>query len=277
MPPCASSKRPSCRATAPVKAPFSWPNSSLSASDSVSAAQLSATKGPAARRDLRWMRAATSSLPVPDLAEQQHGRVGRRCAVGEREHRELIRIAGQELLVGRRRPGRAPLEQSGDEPAQRGRALERFRQVVGGAETHRLDGVRDRPERGHHHHGGRRRRRAQPPRELEPVEPGQALVDERDGHPLARGERERLLGVRRFEQAMSVGPQDVDDQLAEVAVVVDDQDRRAHATPSARSSRRTASEPPPARERSASSPPLARASARAIGRPSPVPSARPVA
>jgi hypothetical protein len=37
-------------ATAPVKAPFSWPNSSLSMTDSGSAAQLTLMKGLPARR-----------------------------------------------------------------------------------------------------------------------------------------------------------------------------------------------------------------------------------
>ena len=52
--------------TAPVNAPFSWPNSSLSSSVSGIAAQLTATNGPVARGELRRGCArATSSLPVP--------------------------------------------------------------------------------------------------------------------------------------------------------------------------------------------------------------------
>jgi hypothetical protein len=51
---------------APVKAPFWWPNSSLSISDSGSAAQLMAMKRPLSRRGLRlWIACATSSLPTP--------------------------------------------------------------------------------------------------------------------------------------------------------------------------------------------------------------------
>ena len=53
------------RATAPVKAPRSCPNSSLSSSVSVIAAQLIATNGFDARALLSWMARATSSLPVP--------------------------------------------------------------------------------------------------------------------------------------------------------------------------------------------------------------------
>src|ERR1035441_3757170 len=50
---------------APVNEPFSSPNSSLSSSVSVSAAQLIATKGFAARPLCRCSARATSSLPVP--------------------------------------------------------------------------------------------------------------------------------------------------------------------------------------------------------------------
>ena len=48
VPPCADSNLPLRRAIAPVKAPFSWPNSSLSSSVSVRAAQFMATNGPSA-------------------------------------------------------------------------------------------------------------------------------------------------------------------------------------------------------------------------------------
>jgi hypothetical protein len=45
VPPSASSKKPAFRSWAPVKAPFSWPNSSLSMSVSGMAEQFTATKG----------------------------------------------------------------------------------------------------------------------------------------------------------------------------------------------------------------------------------------
>ena len=65
VPPLAASNRPTREAMAPLKAPFLWPNSSLSSSVSGSAPQLIDTKGRAARDDCRWMLRATSSLPVP--------------------------------------------------------------------------------------------------------------------------------------------------------------------------------------------------------------------
>ena len=65
MPPSASSNLPLRAASAPVKAPFSWPNSSLSISSSGIAAQFTSTNGPSARRLCAWIARATSSLPVP--------------------------------------------------------------------------------------------------------------------------------------------------------------------------------------------------------------------
>ena len=65
MPPSVSSKQPSRRSVAPVKAPRSWPNSSLSISVSGMAAQLMATNGLVRRFYSSWIVRATSSLPVP--------------------------------------------------------------------------------------------------------------------------------------------------------------------------------------------------------------------
>jgi len=56
---------PSERPAAPVKAPFSCPNSWLSASEGVSAAQLTGTNALFRRGPLRCSSRAQSSLPVP--------------------------------------------------------------------------------------------------------------------------------------------------------------------------------------------------------------------
>ncbi len=65
VPPEASSNKPCLRLSAPVNAPFSWPNSSLSSRDSGIAPTLTGTKGPCARLLRRCMSRATTSLPVP--------------------------------------------------------------------------------------------------------------------------------------------------------------------------------------------------------------------
>ena len=54
---------------APVKEPFSCPNSSLSSRCSGRAAQFTATKGAFSRPEWAWMKRANISLPVPDSPE----------------------------------------------------------------------------------------------------------------------------------------------------------------------------------------------------------------
>ena len=65
VPPLATSKSPTRCSSAPVNAPFAWPNSSLSMSVSGSAPQLIATNGMSARVLWSWIDRATNSLPVP--------------------------------------------------------------------------------------------------------------------------------------------------------------------------------------------------------------------
>ena len=65
VPPEASSNLPARASWASVKAPFSWPNSSLSSNVSVRAAQLTAMNGSLRRRLPKWIARATTSLPVP--------------------------------------------------------------------------------------------------------------------------------------------------------------------------------------------------------------------
>ena len=65
MPSCAASNSPCLKRSAPVNAPFSCPNSSLSKSVSVKAAQFTGMNGFRARGLLLWIARATSSFPVP--------------------------------------------------------------------------------------------------------------------------------------------------------------------------------------------------------------------
>ena len=65
VPPSACSKRPRRVVCAPVKAPRSWPKSSLSSRSFGIAAVLMATNGPCARGLCLCSARATSSLPVP--------------------------------------------------------------------------------------------------------------------------------------------------------------------------------------------------------------------
>jgi hypothetical protein len=63
---------------APVNAPFSWPNNSLSSRPVGIAAQFSLTSVLSLRRLRSWIARAKSSCPSAGFAEQQDCRVGGR-------------------------------------------------------------------------------------------------------------------------------------------------------------------------------------------------------
>ena len=65
MPLSANSNLPGFSLVAPVKAPRSWPKSSLSRSSLGSAAQLILTKGLPRRGERSWMVRAMPSFPTP--------------------------------------------------------------------------------------------------------------------------------------------------------------------------------------------------------------------
>ena len=118
MPPSASSNRPRLRAVAPVKAPRSWPNSSVSISSGGIAAQLTLTNGLSARALGAVDRARDQLLAGAALAGDQHARPRRRDLrdLGEqRRHRRAL-ADHLEALVGQRAQAldlarhRAPLE-----------------------------------------------------------------------------------------------------------------------------------------------------------------------
>lgn len=65
VPPLACSNTPRRVAMAPVNAPRSCPNSSLSSRFAGTAVQSNTTKGPSARSPCSWIASASTSLPVP--------------------------------------------------------------------------------------------------------------------------------------------------------------------------------------------------------------------
>ena len=77
---------------APVNAPFSWPNNSLSIRVSGKAAALIATKGPSPRGLHLWISRATNSFPVPLSPQINTGaEVGATCLMSEK----ICCIAGE--------------------------------------------------------------------------------------------------------------------------------------------------------------------------------------
>ncbi len=88
MPPAASSKRPLRSLIAPVNAPFSWPNSSLSSSVSGRAAQLTVTNGLRGAPAVVMDGARDQFLARAALAAQQH----RRVALGDVRDQVVYRL-----------------------------------------------------------------------------------------------------------------------------------------------------------------------------------------
>ena len=72
VPPSAASNRPFRRPSAPVKAPFSWPNSSDSIRVGESVEQLRVTNGPCHRLRQKVQPVGRQFLAGSPLAEQQH-------------------------------------------------------------------------------------------------------------------------------------------------------------------------------------------------------------
>ena len=108
VPPSAARKKPSPPDDAPVNAPFWWPNSSASSIVSGSAAQLIAMNGPSRRGELVVDRAGQHFLAGAGRAVDQHGDVGLRDALGEREQRQALGIGGgRHVGPGDQRAGEA--------------------------------------------------------------------------------------------------------------------------------------------------------------------------
>ena len=104
MPSWAASNRPSRARSAPVNAPRSWPNSSLSRSVSVKAAQLTATRGLEAAAAAAVNRAGYQFLAGPGLSSDENRRV-------------RWRDAGDLLAQARESPGSVPV--ISEEPSRR--------------------------------------------------------------------------------------------------------------------------------------------------------------
>ena len=86
-----------------------------------------------------------------------------------------------------------PREEARDEVDERARGRQRLRDVVGRAETDRVDRLRDRAVRRQDDDGRRRRPRPDAPHQLEPVDLRHLPVgqDEVEGAPVEEGERLR--------------------------------------------------------------------------------------
>ena len=153
MPPSAWTSLPVFGAKAPGKAPFSWPNSSLSMMFAAIALQSSDSSGPLARRLAAWIARATVSLPVPGFADDQDRQAVARRLGGDRERgaefgrgadQLLERERRRELLGnGRKLAGGAAAVGIGGKRLEQPLGRDRADEEIGSAGAHRLDRERD--------------------------------------------------------------------------------------------------------------------------------------
>ncbi len=113
VPPCAASKRPARVRVAPVKAPASAPNSSLSMRSWGRAPALTLTYGPEARREFACTMSARRSLPGAVRARHEDRHVGGRDLHGEADdavHRlALVDESAEVVALGEGGAGRGAL------------------------------------------------------------------------------------------------------------------------------------------------------------------------
>ena len=163
VPPSASSKRPTRSALASVKAPLTWPNSSLSNTPSDRPPALTVTIGRPARGDTACSACATRPLPVPFSPVIEHVGVRGPDARDHLQHRAHRRRLGEDrrAAVGLQRlvlglellaaaQGAAQLGLRAHDREQP-RVVPRLLDEVAGAAAHRLDGDVARSPGRHHH------------------------------------------------------------------------------------------------------------------------------
>ena len=239
MPPSASSNLPRRSAAAPVNAPFSWPNSSLSISSVGMAAQFTLTNGPRGERALAMDVRRQQLLAGSRFARQQHADVGSRHlrrllhgAAGTPALDPIIRGASPDQLAEALVLALQvrPLERVLDDE-QHAVARERLLEEVERAAPRRLDGVGNRAVPGDHHGGAIAHPTAAPTRSRSMPLPSGSRTSSRytSARRAASLRRERR---RRFEHADAVALafQDQAQRPADVRLVVDDDDVRVCAS-----------------------------------------------
>ena len=249
------------RSTASVKAPRSWPKSSLSISPSGIPAQFTATKGPWLRGPSSWIARATSSLPVPLSPRISTVTCDRRHAPDRLEdllHRGAAAEQAAELLL-RRHLRAQPHDLALELPAREQLAhldaqrlhLEGLGQVVGGAALHGLDGGRDGLGAAQHDHRRRRVLLARAPRSRsKPLRPGITRSSRIRSGGASASRRKRVVDARGGQHLALVLEQHAE-RFLHSGLVVDDQDARHARSLPARRSAGHAPRPPsePARQR----------------------------
>ncbi len=224
-----------------VKAPFSWPKISDSISVGEIAPQLKAMKGLLRRRDSEWIVLATTSLPDPDLADDEHIGVGvghhldlfeqalhgRRLAdkVAESSHLLQLTTKLQDLLLHHL------LVFDGLEDHLQARQVDGLGDVVLGSDLERLDRGVDRGVPGQDDHGDVGKLLLDAMKEIESAAVGELEVD--DGHIGNQPGDGVPARFDRIGKLRLVAPflEDIGHSGAGRAIIIDDEDS-FHSSPS---------------------------------------------
>ena len=205
-PPSADSKRPRFWVWASVKAPRSWPKSSLSRRCSGRAAQLTCRKGRSRRPLSKWMARATTSLPAPlspsmsTVVVSEPERRGRPWCAPARWPRSCPRWPASALAWRRSAESTAicrrvrAVARARSTAAVEGVELEGLDQEVDGAVLHGLHRHVHRAVGRHHQHRQLGVERQGPLQRLHPVDAGQLHVEQ---HDVGRGGRRASPGPAR--------------------------------------------------------------------------------
>ena len=221
-----------------MKAPFSWPNSSLSSRLSGIAAQLTATKGAAPAASSWWMARATSSLPVPLSPEDEHGRVGgaghldlvedrlhgRAHAEERSEAPGLLELSPQERDFAH---DIGPLHRLVDQDPQPAE-VDRLGQVVIGALLHRLHRGLDGGIAGEEDDRGGGQLAAKGLQQLEPIQARHDQIGDDDRRAKGQSLFEGLGAVGRLLDLEAPGGKEISKPGARCLLVIDDQHANAH-------------------------------------------------
>src|SRR5213594_4002376 len=185
------------------------------------ALQLTGTKGPLDRPDWRWIAAATSSLPVP---------LSPSISTGESESATVATTSFTRVMPGEPPPQRvhlaaqeALLEDLLHEVLQLVQ-VQRLDEVVVGPRLQRLDRRLDHRVAGHHDDLERRIVPLDLVEHLQAVHLGHPDVDQRGVEDLMADQPDRLAPARRQGDVVAPAAQRLAQELADIDVVVDDQD-----------------------------------------------------
>jgi hypothetical protein len=240
VPPSASSKRPGRLETAPVKAPRSWPKSSLSTRPAGKAAQLTLMKGWLAARGAEVQGAGDELLAGAALGgDEDGGGAGGDLVHGLADRLHVRRAADHagvgtrvfELLGGLGGDCGGAGAFAGDDRLLDDLvdlvAVEGLLQVVEGAELDGLDGRIDGAVGGQQDHREVRLVQGQGAQQADAVEVGHAQVGDHDVEGARRGRAyagQRGGAVGLGVDLVALLPQQRPEDLAQVGFVVDQED-----------------------------------------------------